>query len=43
LTEKGQKAARQTKSTMDKKGKNCFLSLWVTLQMGHKDDDNDDE
>jgi hypothetical protein len=34
LTEKGQKAARQMKSTTDKKIKNCLLKLRVIMQMG---------
>jgi hypothetical protein len=42
LTEKGQKAARQMKSTTDKKEKNCLFQLWVMLQMG-EDEDNDED
>jgi hypothetical protein len=33
LTEKGQKAARQRKSTIDKR-KNAYSKRWVLLQKG---------
>jgi DNA-binding HxlR family transcriptional regulator len=42
LTEKGQKAACQMKSTMDKKRKNCLLLFRVMMQMGEDEDDGDD-
>jgi hypothetical protein len=44
LTEKGQKAARQRKSTMDKKERTLTLNLGVVAEgRGDDDDDNVDE
>jgi hypothetical protein len=44
LTEKGQKTARQMKSTTDKKERIGYSNLQVMMQMGEdEDDDADDE
>jgi hypothetical protein len=43
LTEKGKKAARQRKSTMDKKERMLTLNLGVVAEGRGDDDDNVDE